>query len=517
MAAADQLVAVCAAYGGGEAPDRSAPACHPPEIHGGVSFEGSWPIRVAIVRARNALISMRLEEASKAISRLNRLLSTCHPSAFLLYSSTLRILRAFRLAIEDDFAGARSALATLPPPAGDSIAATILRYADWRCGESTLYAPDMVNYLAFPAGGKAISGIYNLCVSAALAFDRLHLTVSAALAQEALELARRRWGNHSPLSCLPATLLAQVAYEQGRLDEAEALLRPRLPVIRSSAIPECVLRASMLLTRVSLHRGRHACALASLRETIALARARRWPRLQSLATSEYARAVQAIRYRDERTVDAWKSPNLESTEGAYECPSSLPAYDSPAHQLSGSNLEIRGILARPRTAVVLPTTSPRFSSIETALQRACSVAADGCIDDSYDLLIHCLRAGAAHGLRMVFVDAGPHIFPLLLGLYHAIPANHPQFADLKPYIVTILSVRAEPESEGPAHIAYRSLSRREAAVLQMIARGMSNKCIARSLGITPETVKTHAKSIFSKLDTRTRAQAVARAEAIGLL
>jgi len=61
------------------------------------------------------------------------------------------------------------------------------------------------------------------------------------------------------------------------------------------------------------------------------------------------------------------------------------------------------------------------------------------------------------------------------------------------------------------------LSRRQVGVLQMIARGMSNKCIARSLGIAPETVKTHAKGILSKLEARTRAQAVARAEAIGLL
>ena len=51
----------------------------------------------------------------------------------------------------------------------------------------------------------------------------------------------------------------------------------------------------------------------------------------------------------------------------------------------------------------------------------------------------------------------------------------------------------------------------------MIARGMTTKCIARSLGIAPETVKTHAKVILSKLEARTRAQAVARAEAIGLL
>jgi regulatory LuxR family protein len=46
---------------------------------------------------------------------------------------------------------------------------------------------------------------------------------------------------------------------------------------------------------------------------------------------------------------------------------------------------------------------------------------------------------------------------------------------------------------------------------------MSNKRIAKSLGIAPETVKSHAKKIFIKLAARTRAQAVARAEATGLL
>ena len=66
-------------------------------------------------------------------------------------------------------------------------------------------------------------------------------------------------------------------------------------------------------------------------------------------------------------------------------------------------------------------------------------------------------------------------------------------------------------------LPHRPLSRRETGILQMIAHGMSNKRIAQSLGITPETVKSHAKSIFVKLTTRTRAQAVARAEAIGFL
>lgn len=68
-----------------------------------------------------------------------------------------------------------------------------------------------------------------------------------------------------------------------------------------------------------------------------------------------------------------------------------------------------------------------------------------------------------------------------------------------------------------AGLGYRALSSRESSILRMIAHGMSNKRIAQSLGIAPETVKSHAKNIFVKLSTRTRAQAVARAESIGFL
>src|SRR5579872_2549079 len=104
--------------------------------------DGSWPIRAAILRARMSLANMRLDEASKAISRLNRLLNTCPHAHFVRYAVALRLLRAIRLALADDLEGAGHLLATLPPPGPNSVAATILRYADWRSGECELLAPD---------------------------------------------------------------------------------------------------------------------------------------------------------------------------------------------------------------------------------------------------------------------------------------------------------------------------------------------------------------------------------------
>jgi len=62
-----------------------------------------------------------------------------------------------------------------------------------------------------------------------------------------------------------------------------------------------------------------------------------------------------------------------------------------------------------------------------------------------------------------------------------------------------------------------ALSTREGAILKLIAQGLSNKEIARNLAITPETVKSHVKHIFIKLGAEKRAQAVARAQSLGLV
>ena len=62
-----------------------------------------------------------------------------------------------------------------------------------------------------------------------------------------------------------------------------------------------------------------------------------------------------------------------------------------------------------------------------------------------------------------------------------------------------------------------AITARERDVLSMIGQGHSNKRIARSLEISPETVKSHVKHIFSKLDVATRSEAASQAVSLGLL
>jgi LuxR family maltose regulon positive regulatory protein len=62
-----------------------------------------------------------------------------------------------------------------------------------------------------------------------------------------------------------------------------------------------------------------------------------------------------------------------------------------------------------------------------------------------------------------------------------------------------------------------SLSEREQEILQLIAAGQSNREIAQHLIVGLNTVKTHVKSIYAKLDVYSRTQALVRAQSLRLL
>ena len=61
------------------------------------------------------------------------------------------------------------------------------------------------------------------------------------------------------------------------------------------------------------------------------------------------------------------------------------------------------------------------------------------------------------------------------------------------------------------------LTERELEVLQLVARGLSNKEAARAIGRTDETVKIHLKNIFTKLAVADRTEAVTIALTRGLI
>jgi LuxR family maltose regulon positive regulatory protein len=70
---------------------------------------------------------------------------------------------------------------------------------------------------------------------------------------------------------------------------------------------------------------------------------------------------------------------------------------------------------------------------------------------------------------------------------------------------------------GPRPGPAEELTERELAVLRLLPGPLSRREIADALYVSPNTVKTHAKGIYRKLDATSREQAVARARELGIL
>lgn len=77
--------------------------------------------------------------------------------------------------------------------------------------------------------------------------------------------------------------------------------------------------------------------------------------------------------------------------------------------------------------------------------------------------------------------------------------------------------RPAPFDGNPKALEALGISPREREVLEEIAAGRSNKEIARRLGVSPNTVKTHVAHLFEKLEAKRRTDAIARARELGIV
>ncbi|MEN0653231.1 MULTISPECIES: response regulator transcription factor [Hyphobacterium] len=74
-----------------------------------------------------------------------------------------------------------------------------------------------------------------------------------------------------------------------------------------------------------------------------------------------------------------------------------------------------------------------------------------------------------------------------------------------------------PFIRNDAAIAALGLTPREMEVLETLVTGESNKALARTLGVSPNTVKTHAARLYSKMEVSGRVQAIEKARALRLI
>jgi DNA-binding NarL/FixJ family response regulator len=130
--------------------------------------------------------------------------------------------------------------------------------------------------------------------------------------------------------------------------------------------------------------------------------------------------------------------------------------------------------------------------------------------DLDDYVYQALRAGAS-GFLLKDATAAE--------LVHAVHVVAAGDALLAPSVTRrlIADFARQPRPDPPFPASLSVLTNREAEVLRLIARGMSNAEISSTLFIAEQTTKTYVGRILAKLDLRDRAQAVVLAYETGLV
>ncbi len=121
------------------------------------------------------------------------------------------------------------------------------------------------------------------------------------------------------------------------------------------------------------------------------------------------------------------------------------------------------------------------------------------------------------GYVRLYLDEGAPMLELLHLAAGAAGKGDPRHDDaLRRHARRILGQESTRGAEAPLALA-DPLSRRELDVLRLLDSDLTGPQIARQLYVSVNTLRTHTKRIFTKLDATTRAAAVRRARDHGLL
>lgn len=144
-------------------------------------------------------------------------------------------------------------------------------------------------------------------------------------------------------------------------------------------------------------------------------------------------------------------------------------------------------------------------------------------------LLHVLIYGLSGGVliallryiefRFLIVE---HSFEIYGGLIAALFAGVGIWLGIKltrkKEVVVIKEVpAAQPFALNEARLKDLGITKRELEILELIARGMSNREIAEKLFVSENTIKTHSSRLFDKLSAKRRTQAVQIGKEMGLI
>ena len=310
--------------------------------------------------------------------------------------------------------------------------------------------------------------------------------------------------------------LSEVLIERNQLDEATHHLAVSDELGESAGLPQHAYRWRVVMARLCRARGDLDRALELIDEAA--------PRYDT-DFSPPVRPVAAIRGR----VQLGNGDLDGATEWAAE--SGLTSHDELSYVREYAHITLARVLIARHARLGAPTIDDAIALLDRLLAAA---VAGGRAGSAIEVLI--LQATAHHtrgdsaaamaaleealerasvdGHVRLFLHAGPAVTALLRSLTSRRSASE--------HARRVYAAIERADVEPPAQSAPRTatlidpLSARELDVLRLLRTDLSGPAIARELHVSLNTLRTHTKNIFTKLDATSRREAVRRAAELGL-
>jgi LuxR family transcriptional regulator, maltose regulon positive regulatory protein len=331
---------------------------------------------------------------------------------------------------------------------------------------------------------------------------------AADLCRQAIEMAERHGWTADLFTGFASNTLGAALAWQGRLDEADTWIQRAEQIFRAEADPASAMGAHYVRGQLELGRGRPADALAAFRASEQLAGPnplgrplRAWLVLTLVRLGDTTRAEQALADLSARDRDR---PEMRTTAAALRLAQGDPAAATAALApvLDGS---ARG--------------GWRSWLSEAFLLEAIARDALGDPSAAGQALERALDLAEPDGALLWFLL---HPAPGLLERHASRRTAHAALLDqIRDLLRGVWGGGQPPHKRGglggssPRLAA--PLSRSEVRVLRYLPTHLSAPEIAAELSVSTSTVKTHLRSLYSKLGAHSRAEAVESARAVGLL
>ena len=494
----------------------------------GAAFMES-PIKLKLAIAWAHALTINSEEHHHFLDTIEAEIQRENPPAAAVMRWECKAIRAGLLGLADDTEGAfrlASECAAKPVPDRWMMNAihNILRYCNLKAYRwEAFYAIPDIAYAVDESSRNVLSQIYQLALVGMAKFVQLHFHGARQYLEKAVELATTSTGPDSYFTALTVPSLARLQYEQLELESAERLLDNRLDLIATVCTVDSLISAFVVASRIALRRHQLERALDLLSRAEKIGAKQGWARLEAAILLERLRL-----YLQE-------SPQSNGQAEALNCLTRFGQLHSAHATLpSGVQAELhdywslaqgyyalaskRFDAATARFAALRDESSAKgnhYMSVWAGSVLALSHYQSQDIDAALRVLAAVIEQTAPEGLMATLLDQGPEMTPLLSLFRDRALAADPHYAHTHYLDAIILaSLPAQEPAPGPANAG---LSTRELGILEQVAQLKSNKEISRALHISLDTVKTHMKNIFVKLQVTKRIEAARRAQALGLI